>query len=176
MTPHPPSQPSRPKGAPMTLAITPGTFDPITFGHIDIIMRAATLMDEVIVAVAESTPKHTLFTIEERTQLAREATQHLANVTVESFDTLLVDYAQKRHANAVIKGLRAITDFEYEFQMNAMNQQLDVSLETVFIMSPPEFMYLSSSVVRELASLGGDVSKFVPACVDAALREKFASR
>lgn len=157
----------------MTLAVTPGTFDPITMGHIDIITRAATLMDEVIVAVAESTPKRTLFTIEERTELAREATRHIDNVTVESFDTLLVDYARSKRASTVIKGLRAITDFEYEFQMNAMNQQLDFSLETVFIMSQPEYMYLSSSVVRELASLGGDVSKFVPPCVDAALRQKF---
>ena len=103
-------------------------------------------------------------------------TAHLPNVRVEPFSGMLVDFARQMDAQVVIKGLRAITDFEYEFQMNAMNQQLDVSLETVFIMSPPEFMYLSSSVVRELASLGGDVSKFVPACVDAALREKFASR
>lgn len=160
----------------MTLAITPGTFDPITLGHIDIITRAATLMDEVVVAVAESTPKHTLFSIEERTQLAREATSRIDNVTVESFDTLLVDYANSKGANAVIKGLRAITDFEYEFQMNAMNQQLDFSLETVFIMSPPEYMYLSSSVVRELASLNGDVSKFVPPCVAEALRKKFQAK
>ncbi len=158
----------------MTLAITPGTFDPITLGHLDIITRAATLMDEVVVAVAESTPKHTLFSIEERTQLAREATRHIENVTVESFNTLLVDYAEQKRATAIVKGLRAITDFEYEFQMNAMNQQLNFSLETVFIMSPPEYMYLSSSIVRELASLDGDVSKFVPPCVAKALREKFS--
>lgn len=157
----------------MALALTPGTFDPITNGHIDIITRASMLMDEVLVAVAQSTPKHTLFTIEERTSLVREATSHLPNVRVESFDTLLVDFAKVRGASVVVKGLRAITDFEYEFQMNAMNHQLDYDLETIFIMSPPEYMYLSSSVVREVAALGGDFDKFVPPCVAKALRERY---
>lgn len=157
----------------MALALTPGTFDPITNGHLDIITRASVLMDEVLVAVAQSTPKHTLFDIEERTALVREAVSHLPNVRVESFDTLLVDFAKKEGASVVVKGLRAITDFEYEFQMNAMNHQLDYDLETIFIMSPPEYMYLSSSVVREVASLGGDFDKFVPKCVASALREKY---
>lgn len=160
----------------MALALTPGTFDPITNGHLDIISRASILMDEVLVAVAQSTPKHTLFTIEERTALAREATAHLPNVRVESFNTLLVDFAKSKGASVVVKGLRAITDFEYEFQMNAMNHQLDYDLETVFIMSPPEYMYLSSSVVREVAALGGDFDKFVPACVADALRSKYDSK
>ncbi len=158
----------------MTTALTPGTFDPITCGHLDIINRASTLMDEVIVAVAESTPKNTLFTIEERTDLARKATAHLPNVRVESFDGLLVDFARKMGVSVVVKGLRAITDFEYEFQMNAINQQLDYRLETTFIMSPPEYMYLSSSIVRELAALGGDVSKFVTSEVAEALARKYA--
>ncbi len=158
----------------MTTALTPGTFDPITCGHLDIINRASTLMDEVIVAVAESTPKNTLFTIEERTDLARKATAHLPNVRVESFDGLLVDFARKMGVSVVVKGLRAITDFEYEFQMNAINQQLDYRLETTFIMSPPEYMYLSSSIVRELAGLGGDVSKFVTPEVAEALARKYA--
>ncbi len=158
----------------MTTALTPGTFDPITCGHLDIINRASTLMDEVIVAVAESTPKNTLFTIEERTDLASKATAHLPNVRVESFDGLLVDFARKMGVSVVVKGLRAITDFEYEFQMNAINQQLDYRLETTFIMSPPEYMYLSSSIVRELAALGGDVSKFVTPEVAEALARKYA--
>jgi pantetheine-phosphate adenylyltransferase len=158
----------------MTVAITPGTFDPITYGHLDIVKRASTLADEVIVAVADSTPKHTLFTVEERASLAREAVVDLPNVRVESFDGLLIDYARSRGAKMLVKGLRAITDFEYEFQMAALNSQLGADLETIFIMSPPQYMYLSSSVVRELASLHADLSKFVPPCVEAALREKFA--
>ena len=157
----------------MTVALTPGTFDPITRGHLDIITRAAALMDEVIVAVAESTPKNTLFTIEERTELAKSATRHLPNVRVENFDGLLVDFARSKGVKVVVKGLRAITDFEYEFQMNAINQQLDYKLETTFIMSPPEYMYLSSSIVRELAALGGDVSKFVTPEVAQALTQKY---
>lgn len=155
-------------------AITPGTFDPITCGHLDIITRAASLMDEVIVAVAASAGKHPLLSLQERTQLVREATLHLPNVSVEPFDNLLVDFARDRDAKVIVKGLRAITDFEYEFQMNALNHQLDYDLETTFIMSPPEFMYLSSSIVREMASLGGDVAQFVPPCVQEALAQKFA--
>lgn len=158
----------------MTIALTPGTFDPITRGHLDIISRASTLMDEVIVAVAESTPKHTLFSIEERTELAKQATAHMDNVRVISFDGLLVDFARKMGVNVVVKGLRAITDFEYEFQMTALNYQLDKELETLFIMSTPQHMYLSSSIVREIASLGGDVSKFVSPCVEEALRRRYA--
>lgn len=158
----------------MTTALTPGTFDPITCGHLDIINRASTLMDEVIVAVAESTPKNTLFTIEERTDLASKATAHLPNVRVESFDGLLVDFARKMGVSVVVKGLRAITDFEYEFQMTALNYQLDQELETLFIMSTPQHMYLSSSIVREIASLGGDVSQFVTPAAAEALHRRYA--
>lgn len=156
----------------MKRALTPGTFDPITNGHIDVITRAAQLFDEVIVAVARSEGKHPLFSLEERVALARDATSHLPNVRVEPFSGLLVDFAQQMDALVLVKGLRAITDFEYEFQMTALNYQLDSELETIFIMSPPEYMYLSSSIVRELASFNADCSDFVPDCVRAALQEK----
>ena len=149
------------KGVSVKRALTPGTFDPITSGHLDVITRAAQLFDEVIVSVAVSAKKNPLFSLDERVALVREATSHLANVRVEPFDELLVDFARRMEATAVVKGLRAITDFEYEFQMTALNYQLDQELETLFIMSTPQHMYLSSSIVREIASLGGDVSQFV---------------
>ena len=125
-------------------------------------------------AVAASPKKRPLFTLEERTDLVRQATAHLPNVRVEPFDELLVTFAEKLGATVVVKGLRAITDFEYEFQMTAINYQLNSALETLFIMSPPQYMYLSSSVVREIASLHGDVEQFVPPCVRDALARKFA--
>ena len=158
----------------MKKALTPGTFDPITNGHIEIITRAAQMFDEVIVAIAASPKKNPLFSHKERIALAKEALKHLSNVRVEPFTGLLVDFAAQMEAPIAVKGLRAITDFEYEFQMAALNYQLSTDLETIFIMSSPEYMYLSSSVVREIASHKGDVSKFVPACVCAALEEKFA--
>ncbi len=158
----------------MKRALTPGTFDPVTSGHLDVITRAAQLVVEVVVAVAASPNKKPLFTLEERTDLVRQATAHLANVRVEPFDGLLVTFAEKMGATVVVKGLRAITDFEYEFQMTAINYQLSPELETLFIMSPPQYMYLSSSVVREVASLHGDVEQFVPPCVKDALERKFA--
>ena len=160
----------------MKRAVTPGTFDPITFGHLDVISRAAQLMDEVIVAVAASAGKNPIFTLEERTALAREATAHLSNVRVEPFKGLLVDFAREQKAQVLVKGLRAITDFEYEFQMAALNYELANELETVFIMSPPQYMYLSSSIVRELASFKSPVDQFVPPHVAKALAAKFADR
>lgn len=158
----------------MKRALTPGTFDPITSGHLDIITRAAQLVDEIIVAVAASPTKQPLFTLEERVKLVQQATSCLPNVRVEPFSGLLVDFAQEMDASVVVKGLRAITDFEYEFQMTAINYQLDQQLETLFIMSPPQYMYLSSSIVREIASLHGDVTQFVPECVLDAFEAKFA--
>lgn len=158
----------------MKRALTPGTFDPITVGHLDVITRAAQLVDEVVVAVAVSAKKRPLLSLDERVALAREATAHLPNVTVEPFDELLVDFAHRMGAQAVVKGLRAITDFEYEFQMTALNYQLDQELETLFIMSTPQHMYLSSSIVREIASLGGDVSQFVTSAAAEALRRRYA--
>jgi len=157
----------------MKRALTPGTFDPITFGHLDVITRASQLMDEIVVAVAASPRKGPLFTLEERTELARQATAHLGNVRVEPFDGLLVDFARSIDAQVIVKGLRAITDFEYEVQMAALNYELSHDLETVFIMSPPQYMYLSSSIVREVSRLNGDVSRFVPECVQAALLKKY---
>lgn len=158
----------------MKRVLTPGTFDPITYGHLEVITRAAQLSDEVIVAVAASPNKHPLFTLEERTKLIEEVTKHLPNVKVYPFDGLLVDLAHELGAQALVKGLRAITDFEYEFQMTALNYQLAPDLETMFIMSSPKYMYLSSSIVREVASLKGSVDRFVPPEVVAALERKFS--
>lgn len=161
----------------MSRAVVPGTFDPITLGHIDIITRAAQLFDEVVVGVAESAgkgPKGPLFSLDERVALAQESLQHLGNVSVKPFSDLLVRFARSVGADTVVKGLRAITDFEYEFQMAALNYQIDSDIETVFIMSAPGNMYLSSSVVREIARFAGDTSMFVSPCVDRALKDKFA--
>lgn len=158
----------------MKRAVTPGTFDPITLGHLDIITRAAQLMDEVIVAVAASPAKRPLFSLEQRTQLVRESVAHLPNVRVMAFDGLLVDFVRSVDAQVVVKGLRALTDFEYEFQMSALNYELASEIETVFIMAPPQFMYLSSSMVRELASLKSRTDKFVTAPVAEALAARFA--
>ena len=159
----------------MKRALTPGTFDPITSGHLDVIARASQLVDEVVVAVADSQKKGPLFTLEERVELVRQATAHLSNVRVEPFKGLLVDFAKELDATVVVKGLRAITDFEYEFQMMAMNYQLSPQLETLFIMSPPQYMYLSSSIVREISKMGGDIQQFVPPCVYEALKKKYAN-
>ena len=158
----------------MKIALVPGTFDPITNGHLDVVARASQLFDHVIVAVAASEKKRPLFTLEQRVALAREATASIDNVSVEGFDELLTTFAKRKGAHVVVKGLRAITDFEYEFQMTAMNYQIDTSIETLFVMSPPEYMYLSSSIVRELASLHGDYDRFVPSCVKVALERRFA--
>ena len=157
----------------MKRAIVPGTFDPITEGHMDIIRRAAQIFDEVVVAVAESPAKEPLFSHNERVELARKSTADMGNVRVEPFDGLLVDFAKEQKASVVVKGLRAITDFEYEFQMNALNYELSNDIETLFIMSPPKYMYLSSSIVREIARLGGDFNQFVTPCVEEALNREF---
>ena len=160
----------------MKRALVPGTFDPITEGHLDIIRRASQIFDEIIVAVADSPNKggHArLFTLEERVELARQSTAHFPNVRVEPFSDLLVTFARRMDATVVVKGLRATTDFEYEFQMTAMNYEIDRNIETMFIMSPPKYMYLSSSVVREVASLNWPFRQFVSRPVFHALCEKF---
>lgn len=157
-------------------ALVPGTFDPITFGHIDVVRRARRLFPRVTVAVAESLGKRggTTFTLDERVALAREALADMPGVAVEPFCGLLVDFAREQEAGAVVKGLRAMTDFEYELQQADLNYRLDENLESIFIMSAPRYGYLSSSVVRQIASFGGDVAEFVPPCVALALKERFA--
>ena len=160
----------------MKRALIPGTFDPITEGHLDIVKRASQLFDEVIVSVAASPNKGgtgRLFTLEERVKLAEASTASIPNVRVESFSDLLVTYAHRMDANVIVKGLRAITDFEYEFQMTAMNYDIDKDIETVFIMSPPKYMYLSSSIVREIARLNGPFKEFVSEPVFHALCAKY---
>lgn len=149
----------------MKIAICPGSFDPVTLGHIDIISRASGLFDRVIVAVLCNSEKHPSFTVQERMGLLREATADYDNVEIDSFDGLLVDYAQRKGAVAVVKGLRAVSDFEYEFQMSMINKKLYPKLETVYLNTSQEYMYLSSSVVKEIASYGGDISNFVPAII-----------
>ena len=158
----------------MKTAIYPGSFDPVTSGHLDIIRRAANIFDKLIVCVMVNAGKHPMFSLEERVELIRRVTQDLPNVEVDGSSELLAEYARRRGSCVVVKGLRAITDFEYEFQMTALNYQLDKELETLFIMSTPQHMYLSSSIVREIASLGGDVSQFVPPCVNEALVKRYA--
>ena len=157
--------------------LVPGTFDPITYGHIDVVRRARRSGPKVTVAVAESRGKNgvgTTFTLDERVDLAREALAGLEGVDVRPFTGLLVDFAAQVGAGAVVKGLRAMTDFEYELQQADLNYRLDSGLESIFVMSSPEYGYLSRSVVRQIASFGGDVSGFVPACVDRALKGRFA--
>lgn len=156
----------------MKTAIYPGSFDPIHNGHLDVIERASKLWDRVIVAVAENHEKQGLFTMEERVGLIKEASGHLPSVEVTAFEGLLVDYVLEVKANAVLRGLRAVSDFEYEFQMALMNRSLDESLETVFLMPSQENIYLSSRIVKEVATFGGDITKFVPAVVNDAVAEK----
>ena len=156
----------------MRTAIYPGSFDPLTNGHLDVIQRAARLFDKVIVAVARNEAKHPLFTLEERVQLVRKAVRHLPRVTADSFEGLLVGYAENQSALAVIRGLRAVSDFEFEFQLALMNRKLNERIETIFMMPKDTYTFLSSRMVKEIASLGGDVSEFVPAHVRAALKAK----
>lgn len=162
---------------PIRHVLVPGTFDPITFGHIDVVRRALRICPHVTVAVAESLGKNgvgTTFSLQERVDLARAALEGIDGVDVLPFTGLLVDFATQIGAGAVVKGLRAMTDFEYELQQADLNYRLDAGLESIFVMSSPEYGYLSSSVVRQIASFGGDVSGFVPPCVANALSRRFA--
>jgi pantetheine-phosphate adenylyltransferase len=158
----------------MRRAIYPGSFDPVTNGHLDIIERARKLFDEVIVAVAHNEQKQGLFSLAERLRLLRETIGTQDHVRVASFDGLLVEFAVQEQAVAVVRGLRAISDFEFEFQMALMNRQLETRVETIFLMPKEEYTYLSSRIVKEIARLGGDMSKFVPKTVARALSKKFS--
>ena len=149
----------------MTTAIYPGSFDPVTVGHLDIIKRAAKLFDRVIVAVLVNVEKKPWFTIEERTELLKKATEGMPDVEITGFDGLLVDFAAQQNASAIVRGLRAVSDFEYEFQMALTNRKLDDTIETVFLTSSAENMFLSSSTVKQVGVLGGDISAFVPDCI-----------
>lgn len=156
----------------MRTAIYPGSFDPLTNGHLDVLQRASKLFDRVIVAVALSESKSPLFTLDERLALMDPAIARLKNVKADVFDGLLVDYAAKRKAQAIVRGLRAVSDFEFEFQMALMNRKLDEKIETIFMMPREKYTFISSRIVKEIARLGGDVSPFVPPHVVKALEKK----
>jgi pantetheine-phosphate adenylyltransferase len=158
----------------MRRAIYPGSFDPITNGHLDVIERAGKLFDEVVVAVAHNIEKEPLFSLEERLELLRHTLGKQPHIRIGQFGGLLVDFAVTEQANAVIRGLRAVSDFEFEFQMALMNRKLQSAVETIFLMPKEEYTYLSSRLVKEIARLGGDVSQFVPAVVAKALASKFS--
>jgi pantetheine-phosphate adenylyltransferase len=157
------------------VAVCPGTYDPVTFGHLDIVRRAASVFDTLIVAVVNKPVRkgsQTVFTAEERVAFIEAEVQDLANVQVKSFDNLLVEFARENGATAIVKGLRAISDFEYEFEMNQLNRLMDAEIESIYMMSSPNFSFLSSSGVKEIAMFGGDLSQLVPETVAQRLKEE----
>ena len=158
------------------IAVCPGSYDPITHGHVDVISRAAPMFDELIVAVVNASVRKskTLFSAEERVEFIEEATAHLPNVRVDTFDKLVVDYAREQGAMSIVKGLLAISDFEYELEMNQLNRQLASDIESVYLMASPQYSFLSSSGVKEIAIFGGDVSELVPEGVARRLQEALA--
>lgn len=155
-------------------AVYGGTFDPITLGHVGLVDRATRTFDHIIVAIAVNSKKQPLFSLAERVELATQALKDYSNVTVLGFDCLLLDLAREHGANIILRGLRTVTDFDYEFQLASMNRHLNPSVESVFLMPDENYMYISSSLIREIASLGGDVTGFVPKAVNEALQKKFA--
>ncbi len=155
------------------IAVYPGTFDPITNGHVDLVHRAARLFDQVIIGIAASEKKNPLFSLEERIFLAKEVVSEWDNVRVEGFDSLLIDFVHAQKANAIVRGLRAVSDFEYEFQLASMNRHLAPDVESVFLTPAEQHAFISSSLVKEVSSLGGDTSGFVPELVDKALKKKW---
>ena len=160
----------------MLIAVYPGTFDPCTYGHLDIIKRAAVQFDEVIVAVLRNSAKTPLFSTDERVNMLREVTKDIPNVRIQAFDGLSVDFVRACDAQVIIRGLRAITDFEYELQMAQTNRILAPDIDTMFLIAGLKFTYLSSTTVKEVATFGEDVSRFVPACVGEKIREKYAGK
>lgn len=158
------------------IAVYPGTFDPVTKGHIDLVERSLTIFDEVIVAVAENPKKTPLFSLEDRISMFKAVTKKHKHVVIEGFDGLLVDYVKRKNAVAIVRGLRAVSDFEYEMQMALMNRRLDNDIETVFLMPNEEYSFITSTIVKEAASYGGDVSSLVPRLVVEKLRRKFGGQ
>lgn len=159
-----------------TLAVYPGSFDPLTNGHVDIITRGARLFDRIIIAILVNADKTPLFTKDERVEIAREVFKHVPNVEVDTFDGLLVDFVEKRKAQVIVRGLRAVSDFEFEFQMALMNQRLNGGIETVFMMPAEQYTYTSSRLIKEVFRLGGRVHGLVPDMVEDRLRSKIAAR
>ena len=155
--------------------VYPGTFDPITYGHIDIIKRAAKISDEIIVAVADNAAKNPLLSIQERVSLLNKAVAKMKNVKVESFSELMVDYVKRKEVHVVVRGLRMISDFEYEFQMALTNRKLNPNIEVIFLMPNQSYSFLSSKLIKEIAVLGADLSEFVPPFVERKLKEKLRS-
>jgi pantetheine-phosphate adenylyltransferase len=157
----------------MTVAVYPGTFDPLTYGHLDLIKRSLRMFDRLIVAIFDNPMKGPMFSVEERRHLIEESVRGLGNIEIDTFNTLLVFYAKQRQAQVIIRGLRAISDFEYEFQMTLMNRRLDEDIETVFLTPREEYTYVASRLIKEVAAYGGNVEELVPPPVALALKEKF---
>ncbi len=155
------------------VAVYPGSFDPLTNGHIDILQRALPFFSVLHVIVADNADKNTLFSVEERVEMIKEATSREKNIVVTSFKGLVVDYAKKVKAHAIVRGLRAVSDFDYEFQLATMNRRLNADIETIFFATRGKYFYISSSAIKDIAKNGGDISSFVPAAVEQKLREKF---
>ena len=160
----------------MKRAIYPGSFDPLTLGHLDMIERSAKIVDELVIGVLNNSAKNSLFSLDERVSMIKEMTESMPNVTVASFDGLLVDYMKEINATIIVRGLRAVTDFEYELQMAQTNNKLSPELETVFLTTSLEYSYLSSTIVKEVAAFGGDISQFVPEMIERRIQEKIMKR
>lgn len=160
----------------MKLAVYPGSFDPVTNGHIDVIERALKIFDKVIVAVGDNPGKKPLFSSKERVEMLQESTNHLKNIEIDNFSGLLLDYAKSKNSKLIIRGLRAVSDFEFEFQRALLNRVVDSGIETVFIMTKEDYVYLNSSIIKEIAMFNGKVSGLVPKIVEEKLREKFSKK